>query len=102
MLICSRIIETLEKRGQVDPYYHAVSRPQIAEAEATVSDLIHSTHLHAHQYQSVPSHLALRVNGHPILLVHVSSQLAAMHIRDAQTRMLPIYRGTCPQYLSLR
>jgi hypothetical protein len=36
MLTAFRIIETLEKRGQTDPYYHAVSRPQIAESEATV------------------------------------------------------------------
>jgi dihydropyrimidinase len=37
----------------------------------------------------------------PILLVHVSSEVAAKHIRDAQTRMLPIYGETCPQYLYL-
>jgi dihydropyrimidinase len=37
----------------------------------------------------------------PILLVHVSSQVAAKHIRDAQTRLLPVYGETCPQYLYL-
>ena len=30
------IIETLIERGQTEPYHHAVSRPTIAEAEATV------------------------------------------------------------------
>jgi dihydropyrimidinase len=37
----------------------------------------------------------------PILLVHISSQIAARTIRDAQTRLLPIYAETCPQYLYL-
>jgi dihydropyrimidinase len=37
----------------------------------------------------------------PILLVHVSSETAAKHIREAQTRLLPIYGETCPQYLYL-
>src|SRR6266536_5429701 len=37
----------------------------------------------------------------PILLVHISSECAAKHIRDAQTRMIPIYGETCPQYLYL-
>jgi dihydropyrimidinase len=37
----------------------------------------------------------------PILLVHISSQTAARTIRDAQTRLLPIYAETCPQYLWL-
>ena len=30
------IIETLLERGLTEPYHHAVSRPSIAEAEATV------------------------------------------------------------------
>lgn len=37
----------------------------------------------------------------PILLVHISSQIATQTIRDAQTRLLPIYGETCPQYLWL-
>jgi dihydropyrimidinase len=37
----------------------------------------------------------------PILLVHVSSPLAAKYIRHAQTRLLPVYGETCPQYLWL-
>ncbi|EXJ83329.1 dihydropyrimidinase [Capronia coronata CBS 617.96] len=78
------IIETLEQRGQVEPYYQAVSRPKIAEAEAT--------------YRAISLSELMDT---PILLVHVSSELAAKHIRDAQTRMLPIYGETCPQYLYL-
>ncbi|KAL1847730.1 hypothetical protein Plec18167_009302 [Paecilomyces lecythidis] len=78
------IIETLEERGQTDPYYHAVSRPQIAEAEAT--------------YRAISLSELMDT---PILLVHVSSMVAAKHIRDAQTRLLPIYGETCPHYLYL-
>jgi dihydropyrimidinase len=37
----------------------------------------------------------------PILLVHISSQTATRTIREAQTRLLPIYAETCPQYLWL-
>ena len=78
------IIETLEARGQTDPYYHAVARPQLAEAEAT--------------YRAISLSEMMDT---PILLVHVSSEKAAQHIRDAQTRLLPIYGETCPQYLYL-
>lgn len=31
-----RITETLERDGQTDPYFHAISRPKIAEDEASV------------------------------------------------------------------
>jgi dihydropyrimidinase len=37
----------------------------------------------------------------PILLVHISSETSTQTIRDAQTRLLPIYAETCPQYLWL-
>jgi dihydropyrimidinase len=37
----------------------------------------------------------------PILLVHILSQTAMQTIRDAQTRLLPIYTKTYPQYLWL-
>jgi dihydropyrimidinase len=37
----------------------------------------------------------------PILLVHISGGQATRLIRDAQTRLLPVYGETCPQYLFL-
>ncbi|KAF8231662.1 dihydropyrimidinase [Tricholoma matsutake] len=78
------IIETLLERGQTEPYHHAVSRPSIAEAEAT--------------YRAIS---LAEVMDTPILLVHISSQTSARTIREAQTRLLPIYAETCPQYLWL-
>lgn len=80
----SLITERLEQRGLTDPYYHGVARPQIAEAEAT--------------YRAIS--LAELVDV-PILIVHVSSRIAMTHIRDAQTRMLPIHGETCPHYAYL-
>jgi dihydroorotase-like cyclic amidohydrolase len=67
-----------------DPVYHAWSRPPAVEAEATnraitLSELV----------------------DHPILFVHVSSAEAAKTIRKAQTRGVPCFAETCPQYLYL-
>ncbi|KAL2827778.1 putative allantoinase [Aspergillus cavernicola] len=80
----SWMTEQLEMRNLLEPKYHATSRPQILEGEATgraiaLSQLIET----------------------PILIVHVSSPLAATTIRNAQTAGLPIYAETCPQYLFL-
>lgn len=76
--------EQLERRMLTEPKYHAASRPQILECEATsraisLSQLIET----------------------PILIVHVSSPVAASTIRTAQTSGWPIFAETCPQYLFL-
>lgn len=78
------IIEQLYEQQKGDPYYHAVSRPKIAEDEAT--------------YRAISLAQLLDT---PILLVHVSSAIAAQHVRNAQTKLLPIHAETCPQYLYL-
>lgn len=80
----SLIIEQLYEQNKGDPYYHAVSRPKIAEDEAT--------------YRAIS--LAQLMDA-PILLVHISSAVAASHVRNAQTKLLPIHAETCPQYLYL-
>ncbi|KAG2067226.1 Metallo-dependent hydrolase [Suillus decipiens] len=74
----------LEQKLMTHPYHHGTSRPPIVEAEATnrvicLAELMDT----------------------PILLVHISGGPAATHIRDAQTRLLPIYGETCPQYMFL-
>ena len=66
------------------PKYHATSRPQLVETEATNRAVALAELMDA-----------------PILIVHVSSPSAAKHLRDAQTRGLPVYAETCPQYLFL-
>ncbi|KAG0699976.1 hypothetical protein DFH29DRAFT_934373 [Suillus ampliporus] len=74
----------LEEKLMTHPHHHGTSRPPIVEAEATnrvicLAELMDT----------------------PILLVHISGGPATKHIRDAQTRLLPIYGETCPQYMFL-
>ncbi|ETS85868.1 hypothetical protein PFICI_03893 [Pestalotiopsis fici W106-1] len=78
------VIEGLEKRGNMGTWFHSVARPKIAEDEAT--------------YRAIA--LAELVDA-PILLVHVSSDIAVEHVRAAQARLLPIHAETCPHYLYL-
>lgn len=82
------VIDLLVKRmladGKTGPNGHALSRPAIAEQEAT------------HRVIAL-SEMA----GVPVYVVHVSSHLAMEQIREARDRGLPIYGETCPQYLFL-
>ncbi|KAK4991508.1 hypothetical protein LTR66_006520 [Elasticomyces elasticus] len=78
------IIEGLEAHGNTAPYFHAIARPRIAEDEAS--------------YRAIS--LAELVDA-PILIVHMSSETAMGHVRNAQTRLLPVHAETCPQYLFL-
>ncbi|KAK1037730.1 hypothetical protein LTS16_012638 [Friedmanniomyces endolithicus] len=80
----SLIIEGLERNKHTEPYYHAIARPRIAEDEAS--------------YRAIS--LAEFADA-PMLIVHMSSEVALAHVRDAQTRLLPIHAETCPQYLFL-
>lgn len=78
------LIQGLERNANTAPFFHAISGPKIAEDEAS--------------YRAIK--LAELVDA-PVLLVHVSSDGAMKHIRDAQTRLLPIHAETCPHYLFL-
>ncbi|KAJ5463526.1 Hydantoinase/dihydropyrimidinase [Penicillium sp. IBT 31633x] len=80
----SWMTEKLEAQGLLAPKYHATSRPPLLEGEATNRAIALG-----------------QLIGTPILIVHVSSQEATNAIRDAQTRGLPVYGETCPQYLYL-
>ena len=82
--VLSWMTNQLESRGMYAPKYHATSRPQVVETEATNRAIALSS-----------------IVDTPILIVHVSSRSAAAHIRYAQTKGLPIYAETCPQYLFL-
>ncbi|KAG9252295.1 aminohydrolase [Emericellopsis atlantica] len=76
--------EQLESKLLLAPKYHATSRPQLLESEATNRAITLG-----------------QLVGAPILIVHVSSPTAAETIRKAQTNGLPVYAETCPQYLFL-
>ncbi|MED4207207.1 amidohydrolase family protein, partial [Neobacillus mesonae] len=75
--------ECLEK-GQVEPYYHAVSRPTLVEVEATQRVI----------------NLA-KLAGAPVYIVHVSAKEVMEVIKDAHDSGVPVYGETCTQYLVL-
>jgi dihydropyrimidinase len=70
-------------RGDVEPKFHALTRPEAVEAEAT--------------------NRAIRlaeVAGAPILVVHVSCAPALEAIHLAHERGQTVYAETCPQYFA--
>jgi dihydropyrimidinase len=76
--------QRLEAAGKTAPYYHAVSRPQVVEREATHRAISHGELLDT-----------------PIMIVHVSGREAMEQIRWAQHRGLKVYGETCTQYVAL-
>jgi dihydropyrimidinase len=72
--------ERLERAGKTAPYYHAVSRPEVVEREATHRAISHGELIDV-----------------PIMIVHVSGREAMEQIRWAQQ----VYGETCPQYIAL-
>ncbi len=76
--------DRLETRGDTAPAFHATSRPETVEREAT--------------------HRAIalaELAGIPIMVVHVSGREAIEQIEWARRRGLTVHAETCPQYLVL-
>ena len=78
------LAERLEQAGKTEPYFHAVSRPEIVEREAAHRAISHSELVDV-----------------PLMIVHVSGREAMEQIRWAQQRGLRVYAETCPQYITL-
>ncbi|MBU5312978.1 dihydropyrimidinase [Tissierella carlieri] len=82
------LIDVLQKecveQGNVEPYYHAVSRPPMVETEATERAI----------------NIA-RLMDAPLYVVHVSTKGAVDAIKRAQDEGLPVYGETCTHYLTL-
>ena len=76
--------DRLEMAGKTAPYFHAVSRPELVEREATHRAIAHA-----------------ELIGIPIMIVHVSGREAVEQIEWARKRGLTIHAETCPQYLVL-
>lgn len=71
-------------RGDLDPVWHSLTRPEALEAEA-----VHrSTRL-------------AEVAGAPLFIVHLSSGAAMTEIANAKQRGTQVFAETCPQYLFL-
>jgi dihydropyrimidinase len=69
-------------KGHTAPKYHAITRPQIMEAEGTHRAIC----------------LAEMANA-PVYMVHLSAERALKQVVEARDRGLPTYAETCPQYL---
>ncbi len=78
------LVQQALAKGHTAPKYHALTRPQIAEAEGT--------------------HRAIclaEMAGAPVYMVHLSAERALKQVVEARDRGLPTYAETCPQYLFL-
>jgi dihydropyrimidinase len=83
------IIRFLQERfidaGKTAPIYHALSRPDVCEAEA-VERIIQ---------------LAAVADDAPLYIVHLSTAEGLAHVRGARALGQRVYAETCPQYLLL-
>lgn len=80
--VIDALVEDALKMGQVEPKYHALTRPPEAEGEATGRAI----------------ELA-RLAGAPIYIVHVTCKQAVEKIGEARRRGQPVFGETCEQYL---
>lgn len=77
-------VNQLLKDGKTEPLYHAISRPQKCEAEATNRAI-----------------KLAEMSDAPIYIVHVSNREAADEIRKSRAEGFPTMGETCTQYLLL-
>ncbi len=82
--IIQHMNELLAKEGKLDPYYHAMSRPNIAEEEAVSR-----------------AAKMVELTGSRIYIVHLSSKEGLEKVKEAQSRGVKVFAETCPQYLLL-
>jgi dihydropyrimidinase len=78
------LVQQALAKGHTAPIYHALTRPQIAEAEGTHRAIC----------------LAEMANV-PVYIVHLSAERALKQVVEARDRGVPAYAETCPQYLFL-
>ena len=69
-------------KGHRAPVYHALTRPEVAEATGTERAIA-----------------LAEMAGVPVYMVHLSAQRALERVMEARDRGLPTYAETCPQYL---
>jgi len=74
--------EKLEKEGKLAPYYHAKSRPNLAEEEAVMRAI-----------------KMVELTNSQIYIVHLSTKEGLKRVQEARDRGLHVYAETCPQYL---
>ncbi len=78
------LVQQLLAQGKTDPYFHGISRPWQAEAEAT--------------HRAI---MIANLTGAPLYVVHVSAKQAVEQITAARDAGQNVFGETCPQYLYL-
>ena len=78
------LVERAIAQGHTAPIYHALTRPEVAEATGTE--------------RAIALAEMAKV---PVYIVHLSAARALDRVREARDRGLPAYAETCPQYLFL-
>ena len=78
------LVERAINAGHTAPIYHALTRPEVAEATGTE--------------RAIALAEMAKV---PVYIVHLSAQRALERVMEARDRGLPAYAETCPQYLFL-
>jgi dihydropyrimidinase len=76
------LVERARTAGHRAPIYHALTRPEAAEATGTERAIA-----------------LAEMAGVPVYIVHLSAQRALERVMEARDRGLPAYAETCPQYL---
>jgi dihydropyrimidinase len=78
------LVQRALSQGHTAPVYHALTRPEVAEATGTE--------------RAIALAEMAKV---PVYMVHLSAQRALERVMEARDRGLPAYAETCPQYLFL-
>jgi dihydropyrimidinase len=78
------LVERALAAGHTAPIYHALTRPEVAEATGTERAMA-----------------LAEMAKVPVYIVHLSAQRALERVMEARDRGLPAYAETCPQYLFL-
>lgn len=78
------IVQRALAEGRTAPIYHALTRPEAAEATGTERAIA-----------------LAEMAGAPVYIVHLSARRALERVMEARDRGLPAYAETCPQYLFL-
>ncbi len=76
------LVQRALAEGHTAPVYHALTRPEVAEATGTE--------------RAISLAEMAKV---PVYMVHLSAQRALERVMEARDRGLPVYAETCPQYL---
>ncbi|MCO5167289.1 MAG: dihydropyrimidinase [Planctomycetes bacterium] len=78
------LVERALAEGKTAPIYHALTRPEVAEATGTERAIA-----------------LAEMADVPVYIVHLSAQRALERVMEARDRGLNVFAETCPQYLFL-